>query len=929
MIKYKSIAMWTTKKLIIPALAFCILTLPQLANAAIIIQAPKYIGLNSGLVGYWSFNGADIANVTAFDRSGQGNNGTLSPPPAGGGPVRAIGKIGQALSFDGVNDWINAGNSSTLSFSAADSKFTLAAWVKPDTNSANLNTIISRYIGTGNQRQWAFVTTATGQIKIIISEDGIDSNVSIVSVPVLQLGTWSHVAVTMNISTDVFKMYINGAEVSITGSAPIAALFASTGNVNIGNRKDGTEGPWDGLLDDVRVYNRALTADEIKRLYKIGATLKINTSINNDSLANGLVGYWTMNAPDVAGTTAYDRSGNAKNGSALGQDISPIGLIGWWKLDGASSGSIANNTTVGFEDASGSGNNGIAKNNGTGMAWTAGKIGLGAVDFDGVDDYASTTNLAGITNTTPFSVSFWRNSTDDSVRGCMVCTARSDSPYDGVWVQMETNHSITFAIDGTPGTKSRNIRSTATPGLNTWHHIVATYDGSDTIGGLKLYVNGVSGYTTVGDTGSGTITNRSWRIGAAQDPIGNYFKGKIDEVRIYNRALSAAEISQLYNYGLPRFVPTAGKLGQGIDSTQSYVNPGNVSSSVNSFSLWMKTASSSPTINLIDLNASQNIKIVNGTVTASGLTSPSIFVDGASGSTVNAGWHHIAVTTGTAVNASAVNLGLNATTTAPLDGVLDDVRFYNRVINTDEIKRLYKIGATLKINTDVSRDNPNLNSGLVGYWSFDGKDMAGVTAYDRSGQNNNGTLSPPPAGGGPARAIGKIGQGLSFDGVNDWVTVGNPSSLRITGDITVSAWIKFNGGTGEKDLVAKWHDNPSAQLSFLLYLKSTDHSIRFIIRDNAAQFKEGISATLVQSGVWYHVVGRHQQGVVKVFVNGVPDGTTQTTNGTITDSTASVTIGANDDTVTPLPFPGTIDDVRVYNRALSSDEIKRLYNLGR
>ena len=66
-------------------------------HAAVIIQRPLYIGLTNGLVGSWSFDGPDMAGVTAYDRSGNANNGTLT-----NGPVRAVGRIGQALGFDGV-----------------------------------------------------------------------------------------------------------------------------------------------------------------------------------------------------------------------------------------------------------------------------------------------------------------------------------------------------------------------------------------------------------------------------------------------------------------------------------------------------------------------------------------------------------------------------------------------------------------------------------------------------------------------------------------------------------------------------------------------------------------------------------------------------------------------------------------------------------
>ena len=92
---------------------------------------------------------------------------------------------------------------------------------------------------------------------------------------------------------------------------------------------------------------------------------------------------------------------------------------------------------------------------------------------------------------------------------------------------------------------------------------------------------------------------------------------------------------------------------------------------------------------------------------------------------------------------------------------------------------------TAKIN---SSQNSKLTNGLVGMWSFNGPDMSGVTAYDRSGQGNNGTLT-----NGPSRVAGKIGQALSFDGVNDYVSIGNSATLQNlpdAGPFSVAFWVR-------------------------------------------------------------------------------------------------------------------------------------------
>jgi hypothetical protein len=132
--------------------------------------------------------------------------------------------------------------------------------------------------------------------------------------------------------------------------------------------------------------------------------------------------------------------------------------------------------------------------------------------------------------------------------------------------------------------------------------------------------------------------------------------------------------------------------------------------------------------------------------------------------------------------------------TALWNGAIDDVRIYNRALSADEIKRLYKIGGTARINTSI----PGPTNGLVGYWTFDGKDMSGVQAYDRSGNGNHGTLT-----NGPMRRIGKIGQALEFDGSDDLVNGIGGTSLNNLADITVSAWIKSYSFSQNQTIMAK------------------------------------------------------------------------------------------------------------------------------
>jgi hypothetical protein len=136
---------------------------------------------------------------------------------------------------------------------------------------------------------------------------------------------------------------------------------------------------------------------------------------------------------------------------------------------------------------------------------------------------------------------------------------------------------------------------------------------------------------------------------------------------------------------------------------------------------------------------------------------------------------------------------------------MDDVRIYNRALSADEIKRLYKMGATAKLG--VVSNSTSLGKGLVGYWTFDGKDMAGNStageyAFDVSGNGNRGTLT-----NGPKRVFGKIGQGILFNGGDDYVDAGTPSVLKITGNITISARVKFTSATQNMGVFAYFRIN--------------------------------------------------------------------------------------------------------------------------
>jgi concanavalin A-like lectin/glucanase superfamily protein len=174
-------------------------------------------------------------------------------------------------------------------------------------------------------------------------------------------------------------------------------------------------------------------------------------------------------------------------------------------------------------------------------------------------------------------------------------------------------------------------------------------------------------------------------------------------------------------------------------------------------------------------------------------------------------------------------------------GLIDDVRVYNRALSATEVAGLYGGSSATHVNTSSAnlQNGTTLGSGLVGLWTFDGGDSHGTTAYDRSGQNNNGTI-----GNGANPTIGKLGQGLAFNpaAAGPGVFAAYSASLGITGTITLSAWIKTSS-TASQIIMSRWGDTNSYALQVDNFF-GTDRLNFYLgnvatLRSTAAVFSDG------------------------------------------------------------------------------------------
>ena len=216
-----------------------------------------------------------------------------------------------------------------------------------------------------------------------------------------------------------------------------------------------------------------------------------------------------------------------------------------WKLQEGNGGSIANDS-IGTDTGTWVGNQKGNANGGTGSYYVT--YGPPNLTYSGIFDgstYITTSQNAGITASTPFSIVVWVVPGNITSTRSIVQTAPNSGNYDGVWFKFNTNYTLSFNLT-TTNLHSEQITTNNPINLGQLSQLVAEYDGSQTAAGLKLYVNGSQVSTTNdSNTGFGSFTDRPWVIGS-DGAYGIDFIGFISDVQIYNTALSANAVAALY-----------------------------------------------------------------------------------------------------------------------------------------------------------------------------------------------------------------------------------------------------------------------------------------------------------------------------------------------------------------------------------------------
>jgi len=206
----------------------------------------------------------------------------------------------------------------------------------------------------------------------------------------------------------------------------------------------------------------------------------------------------------------------------------------------------------------------------------------------------------------------------------------------------------------------------------------------------------------------------------------------------------------------------------------------------------------------------------------------------------------------------------------------------------------------------------NVPNGMVAAYGFD--EGSGTTVSDSSGNSNNGTIS-----GASWTSAGKYGGALSFDGVNDSVAVPDANSLDLTTAMTLSAWVKMDAVSNRFQALL-YKERNSNDGSYALEADSTVSS-RPGLNFRTTGWQAARAPDPLSTNQWAHFAAAWDGTTTKIYLNGTLV-KTQTMTGTVVASTGLLKIGGTAITGSNQHVDGLIDEVRLYNRALSQTEVQ-------
>ena len=814
------------------------------SSAMLVVNpGPPCLPPAAGIVSWWR------AEDDARDWC-SGNDGSLL-----GNTTFGTGRSGKGFVFDGLGDSIRVGNAINLQVQ----EVTIEAWIRRSSATSVTFDGGSGVIfgfGTGG---YCFYLNSQGRLafsKLGSGGENLGPTVADVNL--------HHVAVSKSAGALVF--YIDGISTALPGYSP---GFQFNSVAAIGSLSDGSGCTFYGIIDELAVYNRALSGSEIQAIYLAGGTGKCSefgpliyaqpqsqVAVAGDYVSFGVgaggpppLSYqWRYNGTNIAGATSnslsLQRVQAAQAGSysavvsnAFGSVVSsnailtvnpappcisvPAGLVSWWSGENdaqdqlsTNHGSFLGNATLG-----------------------PGRVGRGFV-LDGSGDLVLLGSSGGL-QLQDFSIELWMKRASASTvsygnGGAGILFGYGNGGYS---FYMDSSARLVLSKLGA-GAVTLNNPITDT----NFHHIAVTKVSSS----VTFFIDGV-GYPAL--TYNDTFTfSAPAAIGGRADNLDNSFLGTIDEVSVYDHALTPAQVLAIYN---------AAGAGKCVTGPIILAQPGSQTNTAgDTVTFSVRVGGPTP----FGYQWRFNVTNLPG-ATASSLT---------------------------LANVQAAQQGTYS------------------VLITNPVGSTLSSNAYLIVNPAPPCVPPP--AGMVSWWR-------GESNLLDSAADNVGTFV-----GNATFGAGRSGRGFAFDGSGDMVAVGNPANLQLQ-DLTLELWIQRTSpsvvsyGSGGNGILFGYGSG-----GYSFYMDSSGR----LVFSRMGVASVSASASIVDTN-FHHVAVTKSFSSVVFYVDGVAS--SSASFGSVFTFTSAVALGARADN-TDNGFFGKLDELAIYNRALSGTEIQALYNAG-
>jgi hypothetical protein len=846
------------------------------------IQTPP-----TGPVAEWSFDEVKTEGEaeTVEDRSGHGHTATVE------GAESANGRYGNALRFDGEHDCVSLESDAELE---PTEEFALEAWVRPE--GGGLHGIVTQEDESAAEGEDPFAYSllsgdeeGEGPRAWVRNPGGERGHAGGPPVP---QGAWSHLAVTDDGGR--LRFYVDGV---LADAEPAVPLSTGEGPLAIGCIALYGD-HFEGRIDEVRVYDRAIDDAEV--------------------------------AADMEAPIQTPRRGPVAD----------------YSFDGVQTEGEAE--TV--EDLSGNSHTATLH----GATWTGhGRYG-GALEFDAEKEaYVSIPADAGLDGSEELTVEAWVRPTDTPYIGEIAMKEREGSGAGYSWtLDQHSSEPVGYFMQTEEGMVAGGEHSLP---LHAWTHVAMTDDGAHD----RLYVDGVLVETepAVPFDGHGPI-----EIGGNQ-LFGQWFDGRIDELRIYERALSQGEINYdmeaptqtlkaspvaEYSFDEDKGEAVEDQAGEHDGSVEGaeWTEHGRYGGAMKFDGEAMVTIPASEDLDLTeeftleawirpeagcefgqifvkeDAEEAHAAYVVSkhGSKLGAYLGVPGVEEESPSGALVIGAWQHIAVT----FDGSKAKLYVDGAEagTAPVDEILstsgdlriggshfgsngggfvgriDEVRIYGRSLEEGEV------AADMETPIQTPRYGP------VAAWSFD--EGTGTSVGDLSGEGHTATIE-----GAEWTTHGRYGDALQFNGTSSCVSIGDAADLRLGEEFTLESWVRPEGELKHDPVVFK---EGSGHLNYALEVgrASMGEAEGTVGTTGSPHHSEATSSEALEPEVWNHLAVTFDGSILRLYVNGVLVDI-EATEGADPGREGALKIGC--DGQYGEHFKGRIDEVRIYDRALTAGEV--------